>query len=416
VAGSYKCQALLHRFNSLYSTIILVNKKRLLMKIVASLLFLFSYAHGFSQEKVPVFISGEEGHKTYRIPAVIGLPNGDILAFCEGRVNGGSDFGNIDIVMKRSSDGGKTWSSLQTIINVDSLQAGNPAPVTDVTDTAYPGGRIFLFYNTGNNEESEVRKGNGLREVWYKTSTDNGNTWSEPVNITTQVHRPRQPQTNTAYNFTEDWRSYANTPGHAMQFQQGKYKGRIFVAANHSSGAPQNHFTDYAAHGYYTDDHGKTFHLSETINIPGSNESTATELSNDKLMMNSRNQKGDVRARIVSISSDGGATWDTSYFDTTLIDPVNEGSILTIGKKHEKNMIAFCNAADTEQRNNLTLRISYDDGKTWSNSFLIDGSNEANQRDFTAYSDLVQLVKHKIGVLYERNGYKEIVFTVVNWK
>jgi len=384
--------------------------------IISSLLFLFCYAHGFLQEKVPVFISGEEGHKIYRIPAVIGLPNGDILAFCEGRVNGGSDFGNIDIVMKRSSDGGKTWSPLQTIVNADSLQAGNPAPVVDLTDENYPGGRIFLFYNTGNNEESEVRKGNGLREVWYKTSTDNGNTWSKPVNITTQVHRPKQPQINAAYNFAEDWRSYANTPGHAMQFQHGKYKGRIFVAANHSSGTPQNHFTDYAGHGYYTDDHGKTFHLSETVNIPGSNESTATELSNDKLMMNSRNQKGDVLARIVSISSDGGATWDTSYFDKTLIDPVNEGSILTIGKKHGKNIIAFCNAADTKRRDNLTLRISYDDGKTWSKSFLIDKSNDANKSDFTAYSDLVQLGKYKIGVLYERNGYKEIVFTVMNWE
>ena len=306
--------------------------------IIASLLFFFCYAQSFSQERIHVFISGNDGYKSYRIPAIISLPNGHLLAFCEGRVSGAGDFGHVNIVMKRSTDEGKTWGNLQLIAENGNLQAGNAAPVVDLTDAAYPNGRIFLFYNTGNNNEGEVRKGNGLREVWYKTSTDNGNTWSEAVNITTQVHRPKQPQINAAYNFTEDWRSYANTPGHAMQFQEGKYKGRIFVAANHSSGAPQNHFTDYEAHGYYTDDHGETFHLSETVNMPGSNESTATELSNNKLMMNSRNQKGDVRARIVSISSDGGATWDTSYFDKTLIDPVNEGSILTIGKKHGKNI------------------------------------------------------------------------------
>jgi sialidase-1 len=387
-------------------------------KLIVALFTLCYFTAAFCQEKVPVFISGTEGHKSYRIPAIIGLPNGDLLAFCEGRVNGSGDFGDINIVMKRSNDDGKTWMALQTIVDADALQAGNPAPVVDLTDPAYPppGGRIFLFYNTGNNHEGEVRKGNGLREAWYKTSTDGGKTWSEAVNITTQVHRPKQPQINAAYNFTEDWRSYANTPGHAMQFENGKYKGRIFVAANHSAGDPQKQFADYAAHGYYTDDHGKSFHLSATVNMPGSNESMATELSNDKLMMNSRNQKGDARARIISISSDGGATWDTTYFDQTLIDPVNQGSILTVGSKKGKNIIAFCNAADTKRRDNLTLRISYDEGKTWSKKFVIDKSADGSKGDFTAYSDLVKLSKKKIGVLYERDGYKQIVFSVVKWK
>src|SRR6185503_3231782 len=205
-------------------------------------------------------------------------------------------------------------------------------------DDAYPNGRIFLFYNTGNNNEGQVRKGNGLRQVWYKTSVDNGKTWSKGNNITAEVHRPKQPQINPAYNFSEDWRSFANTPGHAIQFEKGKYKGRIFISANHSQSNPKKDFTDYVANGYYTDDHGKTFHISNNVSIAGSNESMAAELSNNKLMMNSRNQRGDIRARIVSISSDGGATWDTSYFDRTLIDAVNEGSILTVGSKDGKNI------------------------------------------------------------------------------
>lgn len=384
--------------------------------LIASAAFFCCCLCVFAQQKIPVFVSGNDGYKSYRIPAIISLPNGDLLAFCEGRVNGTGDFGHVNIVMKRSTDRGKTWVSLQLIAENGDLQAGNAAPVVDLMDPDYPKGRIFLFYNTGNNDESEVRKGNGLREVWYKTSIDNGQTWSDPVNITTQVHHPKQPQINAAYNFAEDWRSYANTPGHAMQFQNGKYKGRIFVASNHSAGAPKKQSTDYEAHGFYTDDHGKTFHLGATVNIPGSNESMATELSHDKLMMNSRNQKGDVRARIISISSNGGTTWDTSYFDQTLIDPVNQGSILCVGKKHGKNIIAFCNAANTKRRDNLTLRISYDDGKTWSKSFLIDKSEDGSKDDFTAYSDLVKMSKKKIGVLYERDGYKEIVFTVVKWK
>ncbi len=369
-----------------------------------------------AQNKVPVFISGTDGHKSYRIPAIINLPNGNLLAFCEGRVNDSGDFGDINIVLKISTDKGNTWGNLQTVVDADSLQAGNPAPVVDLTDPNYPQGRIFLFYNTGNNHEGEVRKGKGLREVWYKTSTDGGNTWSDAVNITLQTHRPDQPRVNPAYNFKEDWRSYANTPGHALQFESGKYRGRIFVAANHSAGDPKSNAQDYFAHGFYTDDHGKTFKISETVNFPGSNESMATQISHDKLMMNSRNQNGSVRARLVSVSSNGGETWDTTYFDNVLIDPVNQGSILTIGKKKGKAIVAFCNAADIKRRDNLTLRISYDDGKTWKKNFVIDKAGVDDKKDHTAYSDLVKISENKIGILYERDGYAQIVFSVIDWK
>ncbi len=108
---------------------------------------------------VQVFVSGTEGHKSYRIPAVIGLTDGTILAFAEGRVKGSDDFGDINIVLKRSGDNGKTWGEISTIVDYDSLQAGNPAPVADLTDPDYPDGRIFLFYNTGNNHEGDYLVG-----------------------------------------------------------------------------------------------------------------------------------------------------------------------------------------------------------------------------------------------------------------
>lgn len=385
-------------------------------KISITLLMLFFFISCFSSQRVPVFVSGTEGYKTFRIPAIIALANGKLLAFAEGRVNGSGDFGNIDIVMKESMDKGKSWRKLHVVVDADSLQAGNCAPVVDTNDPAYPQGRIFLFYNTGNNYEGEVRKGHGLREIWYKISADGGITWSDGVNITAWVHKPKQPKINPAYNFAEDWRSYANAPGHALQFQSGKYKGRIFIPANHSHGNPQTHFKDYVAHGFFTDDHGHTFHLSGNINMPGSNESTAAELSGGKLMMNSRNQSGDVKARIVSVSSNGGISWDTTYFDKTLIDPVNEGSLLNVGNRHGKNILAFCNAADIKRRDHLTLRISYDDGKTWRNSYIVDKSADGIEPDYTAYSDIVKLSRKKIGVLYERGNYTEIVFTTVRWK
>jgi len=386
------------------------------MKFLSLFFSLIIYFSAFSQitERVQVFVSDTEGHKSYRIPAIIRAPGGELIAFCEGRVHDAGDFGDINIMMKRSADHGATWSALQTVVDYESLQAGNPAPVVDLTDPAFPQGRIFLFYNTGNNHENEVRKGNGLREVWYKTSSDGGLTWSEPANITTQTHRPDQPQFNPAYNFPDDWRSYANTPGHAIQFNSGKYKGRIFVAANHSAGNPQPQFTDYQAHGFYTDDHGKTFQLSESISVPGSNEAMAVVLSNERLMMNMRNQRGDVRARLIAISSNGGASWDTTWFDKNLPDPVCQGSILTIGKR--KNILAFCNPADTLHRNNLTLRISFDDGKTWRKNLEIDKSPPGKEMSYSAYSDLIEVDKKTIGILYERNDYKEIVFIKRKWK
>ncbi len=368
----------------------------------------------FAQKDVPVFVSGNEGYKSYRIPAIIEAPNGDLLAFCEGRVHHAGDFGDVKIVLKRSSDQGSTWSNVQVVAEFDTLQAGNPAPVVDMTDPSYPKGRIFLFYNTGNNHEGEVRKGNGLREVWYKTSVDDGKTWSEGVNITLQTHRPLQPKVNPAYNFKEDWRSYANTPGHAMQFTSGKYKGRIYVAANHNEGNPQPHFKDYRAHGFYSDDHGKTFHISENVNLEGGNENMATELSGGRLMLNLRNQQGNIKARYIAISEDGGQTWKDQKFNLDLPDPVCQGSILTIGKTKGKNILAFCNAADTEHRNNLTLRISKNDGKTWYKSILVYSSHKKG--DITAYSDIVKIAKDKVGVLYEKEGYSKIVFTVVKWK
>lgn len=367
-------------------------------------------------EAIPVFVSGLVGHRSYRIPAILSLPNGQLLAFCEGRVRGSGDFGDINILMKRSADQGKTWSSMQTIVDYDSLQAGNPAPVVDLLDPRYPDGRIFLFYNTGNNHENEVRKGKGLREVWYKTSTDGGQSWDHPVNITTQVHRPFQEGENPAYRFAEDWRSYANTPGHALQISSGTYKSRIYIAANHSMGDPRPHFEDYFAHGFYTDDHGKSFKLSESIPLPGSNEATAAEISGDGLLMNIRNQKGDIKTRIVARSRDGGCTWDTIYYDHDLPDPVCQGSILNIGEKGKKHMLAFSNAADTLNRNRLTLRISRDEGRTWFKNILVDAAEGEQARDYAAYSDLVRLDKKRIGILYERERYGQIVFKAVRWK
>jgi sialidase-1 len=134
------------------------------------------------------------------------------------------------------------------------------------------------------------------------------------------------------------------------------------------------------------------------------------------MMMSIRNQRGDIRSRILAYSKDGGASWDTAYFDSSLPDPVCQGSILTLGYKHGKAIVALSNAADVQYRNNLTVRISDDEGASWVTTILIDKNDEKKKQDWTAYSDLVMIKKRSIGVLYERDNYSTIVFKRVNWK
>ncbi|WP_104384225.1 exo-alpha-sialidase [Sphingobacterium sp. HMA12] len=380
------------------------------------IMFAFAMLAGICQaQEVNVFVSGEDGYKSYRIPAIVKDKSGQLIAFAEGRVDHAGDFGNVDIVYKISADNGKTWGSLHIAVDNDNLQVGNPAPVVDLLDPRYPQGRLLLFYNTGNNHEGEVRKGNGLRECWSISSTDAGKTWSHPENITLETHRPNQPLVNTQYNFQEDWRTYANTPGHALQFDSGKYKGRIYIPANHSEGNPKANGKDYFAHSYYSDDHGKTFKIGASVKFEGSNETMAAQISNTGLYMNSRNQQGNVKSRIVSYSNDGGVTWDTTYYDKNLPDPVNQGSVLSWRRKG-RYLLAVCNAATANRRDNLTLRISRDQGKTWFFNQVVSKAPEGVKGDYAAYSDLVLLDKNRIGVLFEKENYSKIVFVPVNLK
>ncbi|WP_373494362.1 hypothetical protein [Aquiflexum sp.] len=136
------------------------------IKFLSSFFLFLFVSFILKAQETRVFEGGKEGHAIYRIPAIISLPNRELLAFAEGRVHGAEDFGEINLVMKRSSDQGQTWTPLQILIDYDSLQAGNPAPVLDLHDPKHPQGVVYLFYNTGNNHEYEVRMNQGVREVW----------------------------------------------------------------------------------------------------------------------------------------------------------------------------------------------------------------------------------------------------------
>ena len=355
-----------------------------------------------------VFQNGEGGYRCYRIPAIVKAPNGELLAFAEGRVTDCGDFGDVEIVMRSSQDNGKTWGTTRRAADYGTFQVGNPAPVFDLTDPQYPNGRLFLIYNTGTVSEADVRAGKAMREVWYVTSSDNGKSWSEPVNITTQVSRPNKPEMNPQYAFAEDWRSYANTPGHALQLGQGSHKGRIFVAANHSAGPPQPQFRDYQAHGFYSDDHGKTWQLSNTITYPGGNESTAAETDDGGVLMNIRNQSGDVKSRLLAYSPNAGETWEPVRVAQELPDPICQGSMVNYKTPEGQNVLLFSNANSQAKREKMTVRVSPDDGESWSAGKEIYAGS-------SAYSDLVVQSDGRIGVLYEKDDYTKIVYATFSY-
>lgn len=386
--------------------------QRFVLRIVFwSLFFLQSAVFCLAQEKLNfVFKNGEDNYECYRIPAIIKAPNGDLLAYAEARKKGCNDFGDIDLVMKRSTDNGKTWSGLDIVVNNSTLKAGNPAPVVDMLDPRFPNGRIFLLYNTATTSEGDARKGIGVREVWYITSEDNGKTWSKPSNITTSVHKPLAPSYNAAYTFAEDWRTNALTPGHALQLTRRKNKGRIFVAANHSSGAKlgSDNVETNKAHCFYSDDHGDTWRLGANVEIPGGNESTAAELADGTVLQNIRYKNPSDKYRILAFSKNGGESWDTAYVCKELPDPVCQGSTISFNYKG-KHLVLFSNAASQTKREKLTIRISKDSGRSWPVSFLVDKGD-------ASYSDLVNINNGKLGLIYEKGSDGGIVYSLLSMK
>lgn len=331
-----------------------------------------------------IFVSGTDGYDTYRIPAIIVAPDNSVLAFCEARP-GRSDTGKIDLLMKRSTDGGATWGKQQIVWTDGANTCGNPCPVVDKQT-----GRIFLFstWNLGTDHERDIiaRTAKDTRRVFYLTSDDNGLTWSEPVEVTEQTKR-------------SDWGWYATGPGIGIQLEYGKHIGRLMIPANHSfDRCADGHI--YGAHVIYSDDNGATWAMSDPI-VPGLNESQVVELTDGKIMFNSRNYlyRG---TRALAFSTDGGKRWPHISFESNLIEPRCQASIIRYSpnKFTDENILLFSNPSHISSRVNMTVKLSYDEGKTWDISkTLYEG--------YSAYSCLVALPDGKIGCFYEAGEEKD---------
>lgn len=335
--------------------------------------------------ETPIFISGENGYNTYRIPALVVSAKGTILAFCEGRKNSSSDTGDIDIVLRRSFDNGKSWDDMRVILDDGTDTVGNPAPVLD-RDT----GTIWLLItsNLASGPESLIVDGKAPRTVWVTYSNDDGETWADLKEITQDVKKPT-------------WTWYATGPCHGIQLRNG----RLIIPCDHVDGTTHDYSKSAYSHVIYSDDHGKTWQIGG-IGQRGTNECVIVETMNNSLHLNSRNYVGEKR-RAYAWSYDNGEAFMDFGWDDKLIEPICQGSMIrfTDAIHNDKNRVLFSNPASIN-REKMTVRISYDECKNWSDGkVLYEGPS--------AYSDLCVMVDMTIGCLYEsgqENPYETITF------
>ena len=367
----------------------MVNRVYIMVLLVGTLSFAAAQAPA-SPAGTVLFQQGTDGYHSYRIPALTVTNRGTLLALCEGRKNSVSDTGDIAIVGRRSEDHGETWSQQQVIWDDPGHTSGNPCVVVDRdTGTVW----LLMTWNRGDDQEKDIIGGRSkdIRRVFVTASRDDGKTWDTPREITRDVKR-------------ENWTWYATGPGSGMQIQRGPHRGRLVIPCDHVEADTRA----YYSHVIYSDDHGETWHLGGVTPKAGVNECEVVELADGRLMLNMRNYAPEQRCRQTAFSRDGGLTWENQDFDPDLIEPICQASITRLcwPEGNTPDILLFSNPASRARRENLTVRISHDEGRTWSVlKTLYKGPS--------AYSSLTRLSDAEAACLYEaglKTPYEYIVF------
>ena len=310
-----------------------------------------------------IFRAGENGYARYRIPALVVSARGTIFAMAEARKGTGSDTDEIDLVLKRSFDHGKTWEPMRIIADDGARTVNQPTPVLD-RDT----GTVWLPFCKDN------------RQVFLMKSTDDGATWSTPVEITKDVKDP-------------SWKYLGAGPGHGIQLKGG----RLLIPAwgDTSPGPatwPQANWGKLQfSFAFYSDDHGATWSRGEPLDNDVSDECEVVETSDGKVYLNARSRQ-DRKARMFARSEDGGVTWSKLEVDPSLPEPSCQAGLARYST--DRDRILLTHPASTASRTKLTARLSYDEGRSWAVSKVI-------RQGMAAYSDLAVAHDKTILCLYE---------------
>lgn len=352
-------------------------------------------------EKVDLFEADQGGYKLYRIPGIVVTNKGTVLAYCEARKSDRGDWGTIDILLRRSTDGGKTWDEPRKIAEVPGPKEKNPVAVAqklaDPKDVTY-NNPVMIADRSGTVHLLFCLE---YMRCFYSRSDDDGKTWSVPAEITGSAFDPFKKE--------YDWKVLAAGPGHGIQLKSG----RLVVPVWLSLGTGGHAHRPSVVSTIYSDDAGKTWNRGEiaiphTVEWVNPNESTVAELPDGSVMLNARSESKANR-RLITVSADGATKWSKPAFDDALLEPVCMASLLAVpGKKpallfsHPDNLekagAKTPPAAGTgRDRKNVTIHLSDDAGKTWIAKRSIESG-------FSAYSDLAALEDGTVLLFYERAG------------
>ncbi len=314
--------------------------------------------------RTDVFVGGQDGYHTCRIPALVISGKGTVLAFCEGRKNSPRDYGDIDLLVKRSEDGGRTWSR-PLIVHEEGGNApitiGNPCPIVDKL------GIIHLLFTRDN------------KRLFCTRSNDDGRTWSRPVEHTAILKGFEYPLVRIATG-----------PVHGIQLRSGRLVAPVWVSDRERKNRDKNSTASrFQSGAIYSDDGGRTWKTGHLVppDLNRLNECTVLERTDGSLCLNMRGH--DLGFRAVSESIDGGATWSPPRLDRSLACPTCQASILTLPRREA----IFSNPA-ADSRTNMTVRLSEDEGRTWRYSRVLEA-------DPSGYSDLAATSDGWLLCLYE---------------
>lgn len=315
-------------------------------------------------------------YASMRIPALVVSKRNTLLAFCEARIGNASDWADMHLALRRSTDEGRTWSDIHVLDSFKQGPVGNPVPIVDDKGT------IHLLYQKD------------YKDGYYISSADDGKTWSRPRDITA-VYDRFKPEYN--------WKVLAPGPGHGIQLKNGRLLSAVWLADSRKLTPRRSHAPSCMA-TIYSDDYGKTWQRGAIVAdssavIANPNESQPVQLPDGNVLMSIRNVSK-VKRRAFSVSADGISNWSTPRYAEELFDPTCMASIVAVKSADGKPALVFVNPdsrdIDKTPRRNLTAKASFDNGQTWTVSKVLNPGA-------SGYSDLAAGPGNIIYCLYETN-------------